>query len=82
MCVYAFLINLVYFPIAVACMARENSASRYPDMIQRWRSDDFPGTKSLTRYMRDECIRLSVFAVTLWQIASMGGLYYYAEYFF
>jgi magnesium-transporting ATPase (P-type) len=77
--VFIFLINLIYFPIGIACIVRENAASRYPDMIERWRSVRYPGTKTITGYMRSEYIKFSIFIVTLFQVGSLYGLYYHAD---
>lgn len=76
---FIFLINLVYFPLGIACIVRENAQSRYHDMIERWRADYYPGTKTITAYMRGEYLKLSVFMVTLYQCGCMFGLYYYAH---
>lgn len=76
---YIFLTNLVYFPIAVACYVREDPGSRRYEMIERWRSTSYPGTKSITSYMRGEMLKLSIFFVALFQICALVGLYYYAD---
>lgn len=57
---YVFLINLCYFPMAIACLCRESTIDRKDDMIQRWAADTFPGTKSMTEYMQGERIRFSI----------------------
>lgn len=76
---FIFLINLIYFPIGIACIVRENSAGRYPDMIGRWRSMRYPGTKTITGYMRAEYIKFAIFIVTVFQIGAMYALYYHAD---
>lgn len=50
-------------------------------MSQRWRSEQFPGTKSITKYMQDECIKFSVISVTLYQVTALFALYCKANYF-
>jgi len=62
---YVFLTNLVYFPIAIAVLVREDPGSRRYEMIERWASAKFPGTKSITGYMRAELLKLSIFAIAL-----------------
>ena len=76
---FIFLINLIYFPIGIACIVRENAESRYTDMIGRWRSVRYPGTKTITGYMRAEYLKFSIFIVTLFQVGAMYGLYYHAD---
>ena len=101
---YVLLTNIVYFPIIIACLVREDpekpaflqtclsflpkqvtclwfedADQRRQEMMQRWRADGYPGTKSITTYMRDELFKSSIFAVSLYQIAVIAGLYYYAE---
>ncbi len=63
-------------------MVKESNEGRHDKMLGRWRSIRYPGTKTITGYMRAESLKLSMFIVTLYQIAAMGGLYYYADYFF
>ena len=79
---YIFLINLCYAPIFIACLVREDPGSRRYEMIERWRASSYPGTKSVTSYMRAELLKFSIFSVTLYQIGALGGLFYYAEQLF
>lgn len=76
---FIFLINLIYFPIGIACIIRENATSRYPDMIERWRSVRYPGTKTITGYMKAEYVKFSIFINILFQVGSMYTLYYHAD---
>ena len=76
---FIFLINLIYFPIGIACIVRENAESRYADMIERWRSVRYPGTKTITGYMKGEYLKFSIFIITLYMVGSMYALYYHAE---
>jgi len=62
---YVFLINLFYFPLAIACLVREDSSSRFYEMIERWRAQTYPGTRDVTSYMRAEHLKFSILAVTL-----------------
>jgi hypothetical protein len=61
------------------CILRENAETRFADMISRWRSVRFPGTKTITGYMRSEYVKTSVLLVAAFQIGIMGSLYFYAE---
>jgi|Transcript_11514 magnesium-transporting ATPase (P-type) len=76
---YIFLINMIYFPFAIACLVREDPGSRRYEMIERWRSGSYPGTKSITSYMRAELIKFSILVVAIFQISALAGLYYYAD---
>jgi magnesium-transporting ATPase (P-type) len=76
---YVFLINLMYFPLGIVCLVREDTSGRYYDMIDRWRSIRFPGTKNITGYMKGEYIKYSLFINTVFQIGALGSLYYYAD---
>ena len=76
---FVFLTNLVYFPIAIVCLVREDPGVRRYEMIERWRSARYPGTKSITSYMRGELLKFSIFVVTLFQTGAIAGLYYYAD---
>ena len=62
---YIFLISLCYSPIFIACLVREDPGSRRYEMIERWRASKYPGTKSVTAYMRAELLKFSIFSVTL-----------------
>jgi len=62
---YVFLINLIYFPIGIVCLVREDSGSRYYDMIDRWRSSHYPGTKTTGSYMKAESLKFSLFINTI-----------------
>ena len=75
---YIFLVNLVYFPITIACLVREDPGSRRYEMIERWKSVKYPGTKSVTSYMRSELLKLSILIVIVYQICALIGLYKYA----
>jgi len=76
---FIFLINLVYFPIAIAAIVREDPGSRRYEMIERWRSSTAViGTKNMVSYISDEMLKFSILFVTLYQIAAIVGLYYYA----
>ena len=76
---FVFLINLVYFPLAIVCYVKESNEGRHDKMLGRWRSIRYPGTKTITGYMRAESLKLSMFVVTIYQVAAMAGLYYYAD---
>lgn len=76
---FIFLINLMYFPIGIACIVRENALSRYEDMVERWRSIRYPGTKTITGYMKAEYLKFSIFITTLYQVGSMYALYYHSD---
>lgn len=76
---FIFLINLIYFPIGIACIVREDAESRYVDMIERWRSIRYPGTKTITGYMKSEYLKFSIFVNTIYMIGAMYGLYYHAN---
>ena len=76
---FVFLINLIYFPLAIMALVKESNVARHDKMLGRWRSIRYPGTKTITGYMRSESLKLSMFIVTLYQVGAMGGLYYYAE---
>lgn len=77
--VFVFLINLMYFPLGIACIVRENAESRYADMIERWRSIRYPGTKTITGYMKSEYLKFSIFINTSYMLGAMYGLYYHAD---
>lgn len=80
---FVYLINLIYLPIGLMCIVREHSPERLQDMCTRWRANEAAiGTKTLTRYMRDEYITSSIAVVTFWQLAAMAGLYLKADYLF
>ena len=79
---FIFMVNLVYFPMGIACIVRENAQSRWSDMIGRWRSSRFPGTKGVSGYMKGEYFKTSLLINTLYQLGALGGLYYYAGYLF
>lgn len=76
---FIFLINLIYFPLGIQCILRENAETRFADMIERWRSVRYPGTKTITGYMRQEYLKFSVIIVAAFQIGIMGALYYHAD---
>ena len=76
---YVFLINLMYFPIGVVCLVREDTSGRYYDMIDRWRSVRYPGTKTISGYMKSEYLKYSLFVSTVYQIGALGVLYYYSD---
>ena len=48
-------------------------------MIERWSATSFPGTKSITKYMSDELLSVSIFIIVLFQISALVGLHYYAK---
>ena len=79
---FIFLTNLLYYPIAIVCMTRENQKKRFNDMVDRWRANKYPGTRTITQYMRAEYLKASIFFVTIYQIGALGGLYYYCDYLF
>ena len=79
---FIFLINLIYFPLGIQCILRENAETRFADMIKRWRSVRYPGTKTITGYMRSEYVKTSVVLVALFQIGAMGALFYHADVLF
>lgn len=62
---FVFLINLIYFPIGIVCICRENPAVRWNDMVARWRSNRYPGAKTMSTYMRAENIKFSLFSIIL-----------------
>lgn len=76
---YVFLINLIYFPIGIVCLVREDSGSRYYDMIDRWRSTHYPGTKTTGSYMKAESLKFSLFINTIFQIGALATLYLQAD---
>lgn len=63
---YIFLINLFYFPLAIACLVREDASRRFYDMVERWRANTYPGTRTITGYMRAEYLKFSILIVTLY----------------
>ena len=73
---FIFLVNLIYFPCAIACLVRENSASNQPAMMERWRSHAFPGAKTVSSYMKSEYLKFTVTVVIIYQIAVLAGLYF------
>ena len=73
---FIFLVNLIYFPIAIACLVRENSLSNQPAMMERWRSVNFPGAKTVSSYMKSEYLKFSIVMVTIYQITVLAGLYF------
>ena len=76
---FVFLVNLVYFPIGISLIIRENATSRHEDMVERWRSVNFPGAKTITGYMKAEYLKFSIAIVTIFQVGAMAALYYYAD---
>ena len=64
---YIFLINLVYFPIVIAALVREDPGVRRYEMIERWRNSSEPyGTKKIADYMQGEMLKFSVFSVAVY----------------
>ena len=77
---YIFLVNLVYFPILISALVREDPGTRRYEMIERWRETSEPsGTKSISKYMRAEMLKFTIFCVCVYQILTVVGLYFYAE---
>ncbi len=76
---YVFLINLMYFPLGVVCLVREDTSGRYYDMIDRWRSMRYPGTKTVSGYMKSEYLKYSLLVNTVFQIGALASLYYSAN---
>ena len=79
---FVFLINLIYFPIGVVCITRENAAKRWEDMQHRWKSDHYPGTRTLTGYMRAEYMKFTILVLALFQLGALATLYYQADHLF
>ncbi len=72
---FVFLINLIYFPIAFISLVREDSSDRYKDMIERWRSIRYPGTKTVSAYMKSEKLMFSILVSTVYQIGALALMY-------
>ena len=72
---FVFLINLIYFPIAFICLVREDSSDRYRDMIERWRSIRYPGTKTVSAYLKSENLMFSILVSTVYQIGVLALMY-------
>ena len=79
---FVFLINLIYFPLGVVCITRENAARRWEDMQARWKSAHYPGTRPLTGYMRAEYIKYSIVVLAAYQVGALATLYWEADQLF
>lgn len=75
---YIFIINLLYFPMGLACIMRESMIDRKEDMAERWAAPNFPGTKSMTQYMGGERLRFSILVNIVYQLGAMSVIYYEA----
>ena len=77
---YIFLVNLIYFPVAIACLVREDPGSRRYEMIERWRDLSKPnGSKSIAKYMQGEMLNLNIILVSVYQIMTIVGLFFYTD---
>ena len=76
---FVFLINLIYFPIGIVCITRENPAQRWDAMVGRWRSIRYPGSKTMTGYMKSEFLKFSLFVLIIYQLGALATLYFQAE---
>ena len=79
---FIFLINLIYFPIGIHCIMRENPARRWGEMVHRWRSVRYPGTMTMSGYMKRENLKYSLFVLVLFQIGALATLYFQADHLF
>ena len=77
--VFIFLINLIYFPLGIVCMTRENSTKRQDAMAERWRSIRYPGSKTITGYMKTEYMKFTLLVLTIYQIGVLAALYFEAD---